>query len=194
MFEKCGKLQFSLKTSIQEHLLHVVWSSFVDVKEAINFILMREASFRLAAQLNLETEINRQTETPLWISPLSGHKACSDDCKISVASSVCTSTNTHCIVPLRFFYGHTECQMEILRILQKMGCVIHPEGGLIKKDTDSSVFPFSFIGTWQHSVDIKEHKLELENSRRFIKAAYRKGSIIKRTERFFFFCQHMHSR
>lgn len=70
---------------------------------------------------------------------------------------------------------------------KKMGCVIHPEGGLIKKDTDSSVFPFSFIGTWQHSVDIKEHKLELENSRRFIKAAYRKGSIIKRTERFFFF-------
>lgn len=121
MFEKCGKLQFSLKTSIQEHLLHVVWSSFVDVKEAINFILMREASFRLAAQLNLETEINRQTETSLWISPLSGHKACSDDCKISVASSVCTSTNTHCFVPLRFFYGHTECQMEILRILQKNG-------------------------------------------------------------------------
>lgn len=103
-----------LKTSIQEHLLYVVWSSFVDVKEAINFILMREASFRLAAQLNLETEINRQTQTPLWIPPLSGHKACSDDCKISVAFSVCTSTNTHCFVPLQFFYGHTECQMEIL--------------------------------------------------------------------------------
>lgn len=125
--------KISLKTSIQEHLLHVVWSSFVDVKEAIHFILMREASFRLAAQLNLETEINRQTETPLWISPLSGHKACSDECKISVASSVCYPTYTHFFVPLRFLYEHTECQMEIPRILQKMGCVTYPEGGLIKK-------------------------------------------------------------
>lgn len=61
-----------------------------------------------------------------------------------------------------------------------------------KKDTDSSVFPFSFIGTGQHSVDIKEHKLELENSRHFIKKAYRKGNIIKRTEGSF--CQHTHSR
>ncbi len=76
---------------------------------------------RLAAQLNLETEINRQTETPLWISPLSSHKACSDDCKISVASSVCYPTNTHCFVPLWFLYEHTECQMEIPRILQKNG-------------------------------------------------------------------------
>lgn len=82
--------------------------------------------------------------------------------------------------------------MEIPRILQKMGCVTYPEGGLIKKDTDSSVFPFSFIGTGQHSVDIKEHKLELENSRHFIKKAYRKGNIIKRTEGSF--CQHTHSR
>lgn len=134
--------EISLKTSIQEHLLHVVWSSFVDVKEAINFILMREPSFRLASQLNLETEINKQTETPLWISPLSGHKACSDDCKISVASSVCTSTNTHRFVPLRFLYGHSECQMEILWILQKILCVIHPEGGLIKKRHWSFCFPF----------------------------------------------------
>lgn len=134
--------EISLKTSIQEHLLHVVWSSFVDVKEAINFILMREPSFRLASQLNLETEINKQTETPLWISPLSGHKACSDDCKISVASSVCTSTNTHRFVPLRFLYGHSECQMEILWILQKILCVIHPEGGLIKKRHWLFCFPF----------------------------------------------------
>lgn len=137
--------EISLKTSIQEHLLHVVWSSFVDVKEAINFILMREPSFRLASQLNLETEINRQTETPLWISPLSGHKACSDDCKISVASSVCTSTNTHRFVPLRFLYGHSECQMEILWILQKnVMCHISRRSTHKRKDTDRSVFPSFF--------------------------------------------------
>ncbi len=117
----------------------MVWSSFVDMKRALNFILMREASFRLAAQLNLETEINRQTETPLWVSPLSGHKACSDDCKISVACSVCYPTNTHCFVPLRFLYEHTECQMEIPRILQTYGmCHISRR----RTHTKGHCFPF----------------------------------------------------